>query len=540
MIFVRPAQAQGTDRDMYAAALAREGAVRATFSDAGVPAEATLDEVRSVVNAYVHVPTRFPASGYSDNALWQAGRLLLDAFARFGEERDKKAGVRLLQRLATAYPTSKMAKRVPAAIEAIGPFAGPVDPETAPTGRERPPPPAARRATPAAKVSSTGPTATVRSIKRTVLPDAVRIVIELDTEVMFHEERIASPDRLFLDLTPARAAPALRNQTLRFEGDADVVRQVRLGSHENRTTCVVLDAGGVATYSVYAIYNPYRLVVDCVRGNAAEPVRAVLTARVPVPLDAKMLAPPWTRRLPSLAPHGAGTIREAMAIVPVKSPVTPLVVAAPPPAPKPIAADESRPTIGRLTPPAVVSQPPLLALRPLAPAWSRRLPPTTPRSTAAIDAAVASLPPPAPASPLGPGTIAPEKLPGTTTSSTSTFTFGAASPPAKNSNGGFSIARQLGLGVSRIVIDPGHGGHDPGAMGKDVSKPSSCSTSRCASRSCWRSFPAWKSSSLDAPTTSFRFRNARQSRTARAPTCSCPSTPTPARAARPEASKPTS
>ena len=28
------------------------------------------------------------------------------------------------------------------------------------------------------------------------------------------------------------------------------------------------------------------------------------------------------------------------------------------------------------------------------------------------------------------------------------------------------MARQLGLGVSRIVIDPGHGGHDPGAKGK--------------------------------------------------------------------------
>jgi len=32
-----------------------------------------------------------------------------------------------------------------------------------------------------------------------------------------------------------------------------------------------------------------------------------------------------------------------------------------------------------------------------------------------------------------------------------------------NSNGGFSLGRQLGLGVSRIVIDPGHGGYDPGA-----------------------------------------------------------------------------
>lgn len=36
--------------------------------------------------------------------------------------------------------------------------------------------------------------------------------------------------------------------------------------------------------------------------------------------------------------------------------------------------------------------------------------------------------------------------------------------PSSNVRGGYSLARQLGLGASRIVIDPGHGGHDPGAM----------------------------------------------------------------------------
>src|SRR4029079_2166578 len=39
-----------------------------------------------------------------------------------------------------------------------------------------------------------------------------------------------------------------------------------------------------------------------------------------------------------------------------------------------------------------------------------------------------------------------------------------AGAPAHNVAGGLSMARQLGLGVSRIVIDPGHGGHEPGAM----------------------------------------------------------------------------
>ena len=33
-----------------------------------------------------------------------------------------------------------------------------------------------------------------------------------------------------------------------------------------------------------------------------------------------------------------------------------------------------------------------------------------------------------------------------------------------NTNGRYSLARQLGLKVGRIILDPGHGGHDPGAM----------------------------------------------------------------------------
>jgi N-acetylmuramoyl-L-alanine amidase len=44
------------------------------------------------------------------------------------------------------------------------------------------------------------------------------------------------------------------------------------------------------------------------------------------------------------------------------------------------------------------------------------------------------------------------------------------SSPTANSAGGFSIARQLGLSVSRIVIDPGHGGHDPGVLGKGLTE----------------------------------------------------------------------
>ena len=45
-------------------------------------------------------------------------------------------------------------------------------------------------------------------------------------------------------------------------------------------------------------------------------------------------------------------------------------------------------------------------------------------------------------------------------------------PPAAlgQRDGGFSLSRQLGLGVARIVIDPGHGGHDPGAKARGLTE----------------------------------------------------------------------
>jgi N-acetylmuramoyl-L-alanine amidase len=209
--------------------------------------------------------------------------------------------------------------------------------------------------------------------------------------VTFHEERIPDPARVFLDLPGTRAAAQLVDQTLRFDGDGDIVRQVRIGRHPNNTTRVVLDASGVSSYSVYPLYDPFRLVIDCVRGAAAATAPAPGTARLNPPvLPAKRTAAVSLRKPPGdTSPH-ATLFAEARAIPAEASPVETPRVATEPASP-PVATAPALPTTLSVAPP-------------------------------------------------------------------------------KNLSGGFSIARQLGLGVSRIVIDAGHGGHDPGAQGKGVNE----------------------------------------------------------------------
>src|SRR5262249_33743068 len=248
-------------RTLYTQALAREQTVRAAFAAPDATAD-VLADVHAVVAAYEALVRHYPASGYSDNALWQAGRLSLDAFARFGQPADRDAGFRLLKRLTAGYPSSKLVAQVPGQLASV----------IGDGGRTGPPPhtsagPGAQPVPTAGVDARAGPKriATIKDIRRSVLPDAVRITIELDGEVPFHEERIPDPDRVFVDLPGTRAAAPLVDQTLRFASDADIVRQVRIGRHPNSTTRVVLDAAGVTSYSVYPLYAPYRLVIDCVR-----------------------------------------------------------------------------------------------------------------------------------------------------------------------------------------------------------------------------------------------------------------------------------
>jgi hypothetical protein len=260
-------------RALFVDATQQEQAVRMALADPAASA-AVLKSVRHTVTSYEAVVRRYPTSSYSDDALWQAARLALDAFGRFGDVQDRETATRLLRWLAAEYPTSRRAKQVPGLLNATTKAAKdvttrkPALPGVA-AGRTTASEAAGTRSPAPARENGKAKTASITNIRRSLLPDVVRVTIALDTEVEFHDERIAGPPRIFVDFPATQATRSLVDRTLRFEADGDAVRHVRIGRQPNATTRIVIDAAGISSYSVYPVYNPYRLVIDCVRAASS-------------------------------------------------------------------------------------------------------------------------------------------------------------------------------------------------------------------------------------------------------------------------------
>ncbi len=173
--------------------------------------------------------------------------------------------------------------------------------------------------------------ATLTAIQRVVLPNAVRITLELDREVAYREERLAGPSRLFFDLKNVQLTPALMDKVLSY--GSDIVNKIRVGRHPDNTVRVVLDFEDVSRYSVFTLYSPFRLVIDAERSvtrTVAIPtvVAPVSTENAPLvsaaaPDVPRLVAP--TRSEPAAAPAPS---RETGAVLVIPAPAAATVAVA--------------------------------------------------------------------------------------------------------------------------------------------------------------------------------------------------------------------
>lgn len=379
-------------RSLYEQAQARQAILRKAL-DGPRASAATLDSIRTLVTTYEDLARLFPASGYSDNALWEGASLAADAYWHFGEDRDRSRAIRLYEAIGARFPTSSLVRQTAAPLARLTT----ARPPGAPPARSRaampatpPVPPAPVRPAVPPRIDE-APQPVVRAqmtgITRALLPDVLRLSVELEREVPFTVERLDGPPRVFIDFADTRTVDALKDLVLPY--DDDVVRQIRVGRQAGARTRVVFDLREPARHSVFTMYDPYRVVIDFTRERRDATGRSASATALPAP---------GTR---DEAPRG-------------------------PSAPPPLLPSPGRPA--------------LLDARSLHP--------------------VAAAPDAARPQPLAVGTTPTVPVAATV----------SPAVPTSNAGGGFSLSRQLGLGATRIAIDPGHGGHDPGAKVKGLTE----------------------------------------------------------------------
>jgi N-acetylmuramoyl-L-alanine amidase len=245
----------------------------------------------------------------------------------------------------------------------------------------------------------------VTGIRYWSAPEYTRIAIDLEQDVKFDSQRIEGPDRIYFDLKGTKLASTLVGKS--FDVNDGFLKQIRVGQFQSDRTRIVLEVDSISEFSTFMLSNPTRLIID-VHGKQvakAAPPKTEVAKAEPARTEAASpeVARPSTPKPPQTIVQRNGVKK---VIVDADADDSP--------APQP-AAKLEKPDM----------QTPVEAAEAAAPKPVRT---RTKRAKPAVSE--------------------PDSR--------------EAQPTA---NGDRSLIRALGLKIGRIVIDPGHGGHDTGTIG---------------------------------------------------------------------------
>ncbi len=279
----------------------------------------------------------------------------------------------------------------------------------------------------------------VTSIRHWSTPDYTRVAIDLEQDVRFASQRIDHPDRIFFDLYDTKLASTLVGKT--FDVDDGFLKKIRVAQFKPGKTRVVLEVDDLSDYDAFLLPNPSRLIIDIRGTETARPangkVRSAKTdlpAALKIPAEVADNAPPRiqtpkvtsdlpdTEEASTSTPKVENTKPTVKTVRVGKNSVKKIVEA----------GDDDSVTSKRTVVARSVED-----LRPDLPSA---------KSTAPEEVASRS------------------KNKRKTVSADRGIDVREARPTAA---GDRSLIRALGLKIGKIVIDPGHGGHDTGTIGPD-------------------------------------------------------------------------
>jgi N-acetylmuramoyl-L-alanine amidase len=363
--------------------------------------------LRSAIGQYEFLRGQYPGSKHRVEALLTIGRIYRD---------DLEDGIHAreaFQEFLRLYPRHSLAEQVRAELTE------PVQQAVLKSKTDQQPKPGARQT----KLEQNGilKPVTLNGIRHWETSGSTRVAMDLEGDVKFASRRMEDPDRIILELEDTSPAPALAGKNLDINDGA--LRKIRVAQSANGKTRVVLDVADLADFHAFLLQNPSRLILDIygrdVRGTQAAVAGTVAGNRETV-------------RLPSRDVSTSPAIPTNHATQELLSPAT--------------KTTESK--------------------KPESPGPKRRIVEADEEDDDDAEAAVHTS-----------SVVKPVGKPVITAASTTT-----KPPPAANkrkskspetdareaqptAHGDRSLIRALGLKIGRIVIDPGHGGHDTGTIG---------------------------------------------------------------------------
>jgi N-acetylmuramoyl-L-alanine amidase len=305
----------------------------------------------------------------------------------------------------------------------------------------------------------TGRVPRVTGIRHWSTPDYTRVAIDVEGDVKFSSQRIASPARIFFDLHDTKLASTLVGKS--FDVDDGFLKKVRVAQFAPGRTRVVLEVDNLSDYDAFLLPNPYRLIIDIhgKNGRAKQSRSAAETTVADADSSAMPTAvPPADRSQDSPDVHSSQTTVAEANDANAREDVT---------ANAPAATEKAQTAVVK----KIVDADDDNEEKPVPSAQSAKRSPH--KGKAAVAKKTAASAPESESDTLN--SIAVDAAPGnpgnarrkstrslSSAESASALGIREAKPTA---SGDRSLIRALGLKIGKIVIDPGHGGHDTGTIG---------------------------------------------------------------------------